>query len=118
MTFPANRTVAWHAYTGSTDDDDLGNEQGTWDEDGEDRAVIGWQPTKVTETHADGSVNYAGRSVTLMDLQVPPGFSYDLRDRVTLPDGRAFEIDGAVNNDGAFHGWHPYDVLRLKLTEG
>jgi hypothetical protein len=41
-----------------------------------------------------------------------------LQDRITLPDGRLFEVIGVSDWSMGFHEWAPGNVVKLKLVTG
>lgn len=112
MTFPALYTVTWYAFDPDGAEDELGNDEPAW-LPGEDRKVIGWRPTLTEETG-----QFEAREITNGRLQVPPGFTYTVQDRMQLPGSTdLYEVAGVETGGLAFHGWNPGDVLDMRLVK-
>ena len=111
--FPTPYEVTWYRFkTGARDE--LGNDIEDW-ELPEVRNVIGWGQPRVVERLGE----YASREIGDVELQVPAGFSYTMRDRVGLADDpNLYEVCGGTDYTKGFHGFGPGLVVNLKRVEG
>lgn len=116
MTFPLRYEVDWYAFNPSVNTDELGNEVESWLPPVK-RKVIGWVP--------DTNVKFGEfeqREVVDVLLLVPPGFTYNKRDRVDL-EGDATELYWCVggndySNTSPFTAWKPGSTIRLRVVKG
>lgn len=111
MTFPTPITVGHHVAV-VIDQDELGNNSVIFDAP-VDRPVIAVAPVTVEDLS-----NYASRSITDVDLYVPPDFTVGLQDRVTLPNGDLYEVIGFKDFNLGWHDWRPGSVIQLKRVTG
>lgn len=119
MTFPTPYEVTWYSFIAGQEDD-LGNDSEDWSNPVQ-RKVIGWQAARserVLPQYVTEETKFSGRSITDLDLLVPPEFSYSLRDRCGLPDGGLYEVIGGSDREHGFHGWQPGSVIKLKMVVG
>jgi hypothetical protein len=117
VTYPTPYTVA-HEVAEVVAEDDLGNNSVIYSAP-VDVKVISIAPAVTEELGGgQGSVNYASRAITDVDLYAPTDFMPGLQDRITLPDGRLFEVIGVSDWSMGFHEWAPGNVVKLKLVTG
>lgn len=109
MTFPTPYEVSWYSFNEDAGQNDLGNDAEAW-ADPVPRKVIGWTGVQTEKLGV-----FASRSITDRNLQVPPDFTFKLRDRCGLPDG-LYEVIGSNDRCHGFHGWQPGNVVNLKLV--
>ncbi|NNH69170.1 hypothetical protein HLB23_04680 [Nocardia uniformis] len=102
--FDAPHTVGWSVLVAD----------GKWS-DPEPHKVMGWG---APQSRDQKYVELPGsRIVVELELYVPPGFpefTAALKPRVTLPDGRVFEVIGFKEEAQSPGGWNPGAVVNLK----
>jgi hypothetical protein len=111
VTFPTPFVVE-HEVAAVVVEDDLGNNSVIFAAPVEQK-VIAIAPATVENLEG-----HASRAITDVDLYVPQGFAPGLQDRITLPDGRLFEVIGFDDHNYGFHQWAPGNVVKLKLVSG
>lgn len=112
MTFPTPHVVRHEVFTG-TGVDSLGNDVETWAAP-VDVSVIGWYSSLV-----EVLAGYTSRTVSDIDLLVPPGVVVSVRDRVFLPgEDHVYEVVAVEDYNHGFHGWTPGGVVKLKRVQG
>lgn len=115
MTFPTPFVVK-HEAAAVVAEDDLGNNSVIFAAP-VDVQVISIAPA-ATEILGGRQADYASRQITDVDLFVPPGFTPGLQDRITLPDGRLFEVIGFDDYNLGFHQWTPGSKVKLQRVTG